>query len=148
MFPLIAFIFLLVPIAEIYLLIQVGQVIGAGWTVLLVVMTAVIGVWLLRIQGLSTLMRAQRKMQSGELPAREMLEGLGLVIAGALLLTPGFFTDALGFFLLFPPSRIWLIGLIASRVLVSGAGAAGVRHQSRQSREQDVIEGVNYRRDD
>jgi UPF0716 protein FxsA len=146
MFPLIAFIFLVVPIAEIYLLIQVGQVIGAGWTVLLVVMTAVVGVWLLRIQGLSTLMRAQRKMQSGELPAREMLEGLGLVIAGALLLTPGFFTDTLGFFLLFPPSRIWLIGLIASRMVVSGA--AGIHRQSHQSREQDVIDGVKYHRED
>jgi len=146
MFPLIAFIFLVVPIAEIYLMIQVGQVIGAGWTVLLVVMTAVVGVWLLRIQGLSTLMRAQRKMQSGELPAREMLEGLGLVIAGALLLTPGFFTDTLGFFLLFPPSRIWLIGLIASRMVVSGA--AGIHHQSHQSREQDVIDGVKYHRED
>ena len=58
MFPFIAILFLIVPIIEIYLLIQVGQVIGAGWTILLVVLTAVIGVWLLRLQGLSTLMRA------------------------------------------------------------------------------------------
>lgn len=146
MFPVIAFIFLLVPIIEIYLLIQVGQVIGAGWTILLVVLTAVVGVWLLRIQGLSTLMRAQKKMQSGELPAVEMLEGMGLVIAGALLLTPGFFTDAFGFILLFPPTRRWLVGLMAARMVVSGAGVPGQRPEGRG--QQDVIEGVNYRRDD
>ena len=144
MFPVIAAIFLAVPIIEIYLLIQVGQVIGALWTILLVVMTAVIGVWLLRIQGLSTLMRAQQKMQSGELPAREMLEGMGLVVAGALLLTPGFFTDAVGFFLLLPPTRIWLVSRIASRMVVSSPMGS----QSGQSSQNNVIDGVNYRRED
>ncbi len=144
MFPLFAIIFLLVPIVEIYLLIQVGQVIGAGWTILLVVLTAVIGVWLLRIQGLSTLTRAQQKLQENELPAREILEGMGLVVAGALLLTPGFFTDAVGFLLLFPPTRIWLAGRIAERMIVS---AAAGQHPG-STREQDVIEGVKYRRDD
>lgn len=146
MFPVIVFIFLLVPIVEIYLLIQVGQVIGAGWTILLVVLTAVVGVWLLRIQGLSTLMRAQKKMQSGELPAVEMLEGMGLVIAGALLLTPGFVTDAFGFILLIPPTRRWLVGQMAARMVVSAAGVPGQRPAGRG--QQDVIEGVNYRRDD
>ncbi len=72
------------------------------------VLTAVIGVWLLRIQGLSTLTRAQQKLQENELPARELLEGMALVVAGAFLLTPGFFTDTIGFLLLFPPTRIWL----------------------------------------
>ncbi len=144
MFPLFAIIFLLVPIVEIYLLIQVGQVIGAGWTILLVVLTAVIGVWLLRIQGLSTLTRAQQKLQENELPAREILEGMGLVVAGALLLTPGFFTDAVGFLLLFPPTRIWLAGRIAERMIVSAAA----RQHPGSTREQDVIEGVKYRRDD
>ena len=145
MFPIIAIIFLVVPIVEIYLLIQVGQVIGAGWTILLVVLTAVIGVWLLRIQGLSTLLRAQQKLQENELPAREILEGMGLVVAGALLLTPGFFTDAVGFFLLFPPTRIWLAGRLASRMIVASATHA---HPSGRDREHDVIEGVNYRRDE
>lgn len=145
MFPFIAVLFLLVPILEIYLLIQVGQVIGAGWTILLVVLTAVIGVWLLRIQGLSTLTRAQRKLQDNELPAREILEGMGLVVAGALLLTPGFFTDAVGFLLLFPPTRIWLVGRIAERMVVSATVDV---QSSRSTHEQDVIEGVNYRRDD
>jgi len=145
MFPLVATIFLVVPIIEIYLLIQVGQVIGAGWTIFLVIFTAVIGVGLLRIQGLSTLNRAQQKLQRNELPARELLEGMGLVLAGALLLTPGFFTDTIGFLLLFPPMRLWLVSSIASRmVVVSSSGRADPRRPG----EQDVIDGVNYRRED
>jgi UPF0716 protein FxsA len=144
MFPLIASFFLLVPIIEIYLLIQVGNVIGAGWTILLVVMTAVIGVWLLRIQGLSTLMRAQRRLQDNELPAAEILEGIALVVAGAFLLTPGFATDTLGFLLLFPPTRIWLVSGVASRMVVS----ATMQGQARPHQDGDVIDGVKYRRED
>jgi UPF0716 protein FxsA len=144
MFPLIAIFFLLVPIVEIYLLIQVGQVIGAGWTILLVVLTAVIGVWLLRIQGLSTLTRVQRRLQENELPAREILEGVALVVAGAFLLTPGFFTDALGFLLLFPPTRIWLVSMMASRMVVS----ASMQGEARQRQSGDVIDGVKYHRED
>ena len=144
MFPLITIIFLVVPIIEIYLLIQVGQVIGAGWTIFLVVLTAVIGVWLLRIQGLSTLTRAQQKLQNNELPAREMLEGMGLVVAGALLLTPGFFTDTVGFLLLFPPTRIWLVSRIASRMVVS----TSVRSPQHPRQDGEIIDGVKYRRED
>jgi UPF0716 protein FxsA len=144
MFPLIAFLFLVVPIIEIYLLIQVGQVIGAGWTILLVVLTAVIGVWLLRIQGLSTLTRAQRRLQENELPAREILEGMALVVAGAFLLTPGFFTDTIGFLLLFPPTRVWLVSMAASRMIVTTTA-----HPQRQTRQSgDVIDGVKYHRED
>ena len=145
MFPFVAIIFLVIPLIEIYLLIQVGQVIGAGWTILAVVATAVIGVWLLRLQGLSTLMRARQKLDSNELPAQEMLEGVGLIIAGALLLTPGFFTDTIGFLLLFPPTRQWLTSRLASRMVVSGS-VGGVSPGG--SRDQDVIDGVKYRRED
>lgn len=148
MFPLVATLFLVVPLVEIYLLIQVGQVIGAGWTIFLVVATAVIGVALLRIQGLSTLNRAQRKLQQNELPAREILEGMGLVVAGALLLTPGFFTDTIGFLLLFPPTRLWLVSSIASRMVVTSSVHVDSRQAGRHPREHDVIDGVNYRRED
>ena len=145
MFPLIGVLFIAVPILEIYLLIQVGEVIGAGWTILLVVLTAVIGVWLLRIQGLSTLTRAQQRLQENQLPAREILEGMALVVAGALLLTPGFFTDTIGFLLLFPPTRLALVSLVAARMVVSSAvyGQAAPRQQ-----DGDVIDGVKYRRED
>ncbi|MFT5398449.1 MAG: UPF0716 protein FxsA [Planctomycetota bacterium] len=146
MFRILTLIFLIVPIVEIYFLIQVGQIIGAGWTILLVVLTAVIGVRLLKVQGISTMARAQQKMNLGEIPAKEMLEGMGLVMAGALLLTPGFFTDAVGFLLLFPPTRLWLVGHIVPRMVVSHS--AGFSSQPGQPRKNDVIEGVNYRKED
>lgn len=96
-----------------YLLITVGGYFGALPTVGLVMLTALIGVALLRRQGLATLMRAQDNMQRGVLPAREMAEGIMLAVAGALLLTPGFVTDAFGFALLTPAFRGWL----AARVM-------------------------------
>jgi UPF0716 protein FxsA len=156
MFPVIAVTFLLVPIVEIYLLIQVGQVIGALWTVFLVVLTAVIGVWLLKIQGMSTLQRAQQKMQNGQMPAQEMLEGLGLVLAGAFLLTPGFFTDTIGFLLLLPPTRVWLVGKLVARMMASGqfvgqSSVHGYRNDTspgEKGPDRNVIEGVNYKRED
>ena len=89
-FQLLFLLFIIVPLTEIYLLIQVGGVIGALPTVLLVVFTAVLGAWLLRMQGVSTLRRVQSAMQHGQIPAIEMVEGMVLVVSGALLLTPGF----------------------------------------------------------
>ena len=145
MFPLLGVLFIAVPILEIYLLIQVGEAIGAGWTILLVVLTAVIGVWLLRIQGLSTLTRAQQRLQENQLPAREILEGMALVVAGALLLTPGFFTDTVGFLLLFPPTRLALVSLAASRMVISTSVHG---HTASRPRDDDIIDGVKYRRDD
>ena len=147
MFPLVAVTFLAVPILEIYLLLQVGGFIGVGWTVFLVVLTAVIGVALLKAQGISTLNRAQQKLQDNELPAREILEGMGLLVAGALLLTPGFFTDTIGFLLLFPPTRLLLVKAVASRMVMSAS--VHVHGQpGRPERDADVIEGVKYHRDE
>jgi len=94
-----------IPLVEIYLLISVGQVIGTIWTVLMVVFTAVLGAALLRSQGLSTLRRGQEPSARGEIPALEMIEGLMLLVGGALLLTPGFVTDANGFICLLTPLR-------------------------------------------
>ena len=86
-------------------------------------------------------------MDSGELPAEEMLEGMALVVAGALLLTPGFFTDGVGFFLLFPPARRWLMKELASRMVMSST-VIRTQHTHQQKKSDDVIEGVNYHRDD
>ncbi len=152
MFPVFALIFLIVPLVEIYILIQVGQVIGALWTVFFVVLTAVIGVQLLKQQGLSTLTRAQQKMTAGEMPAHELLEGFALVIAGAFLLTPGFFTDAFGFLLLIPLTRKWMMRRLTERMLKSGGFTmSGVYHaetERKPPREGNIIEDVKYRRDD
>ena len=97
--------FLTVPLVEIYFLISVGQVIGAIPTVFMVVFTAVLGAMLLRAQGLSTLRRVQEITARGGMPALEMIEGMMLLFGGALLLTPGFFTDAIGFICLISPLR-------------------------------------------
>ncbi len=99
------------PILEMVVLIKVGGVIGVFPTVGLVFLTAVVGVAMLRRQGLSTILRAQQKMHSGELPLSEMVEGIFLAVGGALLLTPGFVTDALGFCCLIPFTRQFVIGM-------------------------------------
>ena len=105
MFKILFLLFLTVPLVEIYFLIQVGQQIGALSTILLCILTAALGTILLRIQGLLTLLRAREKLQRGEIPADNLLEGLILLIAGILLLTPGFVTDAIGFLCLVPSLR-------------------------------------------
>ena len=102
-------VFLVVPLVELYFLIQVGSVIGAIPTIGLVVFTALLGAMLLRFQGWKTLERTRATLAHGQLPAMEMMEGVLLVLAGALLLTPGFFTDTMGFLLLVPPLRRALI---------------------------------------
>ncbi|HSH28432.1 MAG TPA: FxsA family protein [Thiohalobacter sp.] len=124
-FAVLLLLFLTVPLVEIYFLIKVGGWIGAVPTVFMVVFTAVLGALLLRHQGFSTLQRLQLSMTRGELPAVEMLEGVVLVISGALLLTPGFFTDALGFLGLIPPLRQALIRAWIARQLGGGPPGAG-----------------------
>jgi len=103
--PVLFIIFIVVPILEIAIFIQAGDWFGLGPTLMMIVLTAIIGVSLLRQQGLSTLFKAQQKMNQGEIPAMEMVEGIMLAIAGALLITPGFFTDTVGFLLLIPALR-------------------------------------------
>ena len=112
--------FLLIPLAEIYFLIQVGGAVGAGFTIVLVVLTAVVGAALVRAQGFSTFARVQTQIARGRVPAMEMLEGLLLFAAGALLLTPGFFTDAAGFIFLVPPLRRKIIRNLLTRALNKG----------------------------
>jgi UPF0716 protein FxsA len=126
-FQLLFAVFLLVPMVEIYLLIKVGSLIGAGWTVFLVVFTAVLGAWLVRAQGVSTFGRVQAMLNRGELPAVEMFEGLFILVAGALLLTPGFFTDAVGFAFLVPPLRRLAITAMLRRGIIHTGGPGG-RH--------------------
>lgn len=108
--------FIAVPLTEMLLLFEVSDRIGGLTTVGLVVATAVIGVQILKRQGLSTLLRANQRLQSGELPAQEIVEGMMLAGAGALLLTPGFITDAIGFTLLTGPVR----RMLACRLINSG----------------------------
>jgi UPF0716 protein FxsA len=146
MFRSLFILFLLVPLIEIYFLIQVGEEVGAGWTIFLVVATAVIGAGLLRLQGLNTMQRAQQSLAQGQLPALTMLEGVALLISGGLLLTPGFFTDIIGFLLLVPPLRQALIKrLIAKGQCSMQGGSFGPSQHQEQS---NIIEGEIIDEDD
>ena len=99
------FLFFIIPLVEMIILIEVGGMIGPLLTIALVVLTAICGVWLLRLEGMATLTRVQEKLQRGEIPETELLEGIMLIIGGALLLTPGFATDIVGFVCLVPGLR-------------------------------------------
>ena len=105
MFAILMLLFIAVPMIEIGLFIQVGGFLGFWPTMMLVFITAVVGASLVRSQGLATLMSVQTKMQQGEMPAQEIVEGVLLAVAGVLLLTPGFMTDTLGMCILLPQIR-------------------------------------------
>ncbi|WP_018276452.1 FxsA family protein [Teredinibacter turnerae] len=138
--------FIAVPILEMWLLIKVGSLIGALPTIGLVFLTAMLGLALLRQQGIQTLFRAQQRMQRGELPASEMVEGIFLAVGGALLLTPGFFTDAVGFCCLLPGVRQIILGwalknAVFGKVTVRPDGSHGT------GESHTTIEG-DYKRED
>lgn len=100
--------FAVLPVVEIYLLIQVGYQLGALPTVALVLLISLLGALLVRHQGFEILRRIQTELGQGRLPAAELLDGALVLVGGTLLLTPGFFTDLLGLFFLFPVSRTLL----------------------------------------
>lgn len=137
--PLLFVLFIVIPLIEIWGILQVGAMVGAGWTLMLIILSALIGSVLLRQQGLHTLFRARQRLDQGELPLQELLEGLLLAISGALLLTPGFFTDLVGLSLLVPPVRLALIRHLASRVEIRAAYA------SSRSGGSTTIEGEFHR---
>jgi UPF0716 protein FxsA len=147
-FKVVFLFFLTVPIVEIYLLLKIGGAIGFLPTVTLVVVTATVGVTLLRSQGFSTMKRLQDALSRGEIPAREIVEGPLLLVGGALLLTPGFFTDALGFWLLIPQTRGRTVEYLLHHHFVAAGqpprGPAGGGPDSRQGR---TIEG-EFRKED
>ena len=127
--------FVLVPIAEIYVIIQVGQEIGALWTVLILVADALIGARLLSWQGRRAWLSFQSALAAGRIPHREVLDGVLIILGGAFLLTPGFLTDIVGLLLLIPPTRAWFRRPLTrmllrpgrfgwTRVVVTGPGAA------------------------
>jgi UPF0716 protein FxsA len=134
--------FLVVPFVEIYLLVEIGARIGAPWTILLVVSTAIVGAWLVRVQGLATWRRFQASLARNELPAIALAEGLCLLIAGALLLTPGFFTDSAGFVCLIPQFRRALIKYFLQRSVWKG------RQSPAQPRDSSEPLDGNYKRID
>lgn len=140
--------FIAVPLLEIAVFIQVGGLIGLWPTLGLVLLTAVAGTWLLRMQGMATLSRARSQLDQGVLPARELFDGLCLVFAGALLLTPGFVTDSLGLLLFVPALRDLLRGILARRLATAESrvwvGGAEQRRRQGAPRSGEVID-ADYR---
>jgi UPF0716 protein FxsA len=123
--PMLRFLLLLVlfvPLLEVYLFIQVGRVIGALPTIALCIFTAVSGSWLFRLQGLQTFRRVQEKIRLGEPPAVDMVEAVILLLAGLLLLIPGFLTDIAGLLCLIPPVRASLARVVTRRLTVIRPG--------------------------
>jgi UPF0716 protein FxsA len=102
---LLAFIFLIVPLLEIAILIQVGQVIGVGWTIVLLIAMSIAGGVLAKREGLAVWTRFRAALNRGELPSKEIVDGVLVLFGAALLLTPGFLSDFLGLILLVPPTR-------------------------------------------
>jgi UPF0716 protein FxsA len=113
--PLIL-LFILVPIVELYVILQVGDAIGAVPTILLLAADSMIGAILLRSQGRSVWRKLNRALAERRMPHREILDGIGIVFGGALLLTPGFITDVVGLLLLLPPSRVAIRRFLTRRI--------------------------------
>jgi UPF0716 protein FxsA len=108
MLGLLALLFLVVPLVELAVIIQVGQWLGVADTIVLLVLMSIAGAWLAKREGLAVLRRIQRQLERQRMPGAELLDAALILLAGALLLTPGFVTDAVGLLLLLPPVRVAL----------------------------------------
>jgi UPF0716 protein FxsA len=120
---LLIVLFIIVPIAELALLIQVGQLIGVWWTIALLIADAMLGSWLLRAQGRAAWRRFNQALAGGRIPHREVVDGVLIIFGGALLLTPGFITDVFGLLFLIPPTRAVMRRLLVRRGMLRLVGA-------------------------
>ena len=129
----LALLFLIVPLAELYVILKVGDTIGIGWTIALLVADSLLGAWLLRSQGRAVWRRFNEILAQGRVPHREVVDGVLVIFGGAFLITPGFLTDIVGVFLLLPPTRA-----IARRTLMRRMGRGVVVVGERPRRDYDV----------
>ncbi|HRW37374.1 MAG: FxsA family protein [Acidimicrobiales bacterium] len=121
-----AWLFLLLivaPLVELYVIIQVAQVIGGWETIALLIIESAIGAWLLKRQGLSTLGKISQAVDQGRVPSKELVDGLLLLVAGALMLAPGFLGDVIGYLLLLPPTRAPIRALLVKRFAAGRYGS-------------------------
>ena len=114
--PVLLVLFVLVPIVELAVIIQVGQALGVLETLLLMVVVSVAGAWLVKREGIGGWRRAQQQLETGVVPGLELVDGALIMLAGALLLTPGFVSDCVGILLLLPPVRAGLRRLVVRRM--------------------------------
>jgi len=137
-FSLIPFALLIIPLLEIGVFIAVGSQIGVFPTLGMVVLTAIIGSILLRVQGFGLMTRMRTELDQGRMPGRDLVHGVMILVAGILLLTPGFVTDTLGFLLFVPPLRDAVWRFARSRVHVVSAG--GTRYETRPGYDANTID--------
>ena len=112
----LALLFVVIPIIELMLLIELGQIVGLLPTLALVMLTGVTGAWLARAEGLRVFLQFQKEVASGKLPGQSLMDGISVLVGGAFLLTPGVLTDVFGFSLLLPPTRRWLQRRVRARL--------------------------------
>lgn len=153
MFAKLFILFTSVSLLEIFVLIKVGGFLGAWPTVLLVIVTALIGSTLVRSQGLQVVTQLQQRLAQGEMPGQQLIEGIMLIITGVLLVTPGFVTDLCGLLLLQPKIRTTIAKIILANVNFTSASMFGGFSQShprgsRNHLDNDAIEGEFERKDD
>lgn len=122
----LALLFIVVPLVELYVIIQVGQSIGALNVIGLLIVMSVAGGWLMKQQGLGVLRRVQDQLHDGQVPGREIVDGFLILFGGALMLTPGFLTDVLGIALLLPPFRAVVRAGLARRFRVIAVNRGGL----------------------
>jgi len=113
---LLAVVFVVMPLVELFVLIQVGQVIGVWWTIGLLLLMSVVGSWLMKREGLGVYRRIQASIAAGRVPGAELVDGFLTLRGGALMLTPGFVSDVVGMALLLPPVRVVVRRLAAARL--------------------------------
>jgi UPF0716 protein FxsA len=136
-FALLIVLFILVPLAELYVILQVGEAIGAVPTILLLAADSLLGAWLMKSQGRAVWRRFNAALAEGRAPTREVFDGVFVIFGGAFLITPGFITDVVGFFLLVPPTRALIRRGLSRRLLARGTIRVAQAAQGRRSRGED-----------
>lgn len=137
--------FIVVPLIEIYVLVQVGQVIGAWWTIVLLVLDSIIGTWLIRREGGRAWAALRTALESGRMPARELADGALILIGGTLMLSPGFVSDAFGILLILPFTRPAFRGvltrLVTARLVASAHKRASDARRPGPGPDGSVVRG-------
>ncbi len=154
MLALLVIALVVVPLLELVVIIQVGQAIGTPWTITLLVADSVLGAWLLRREGRRAFAQFREALADGRWPGDEVAQGAMVIVGGALLLTPGFLTDVVGFVLLLAPTRALLSAWLRGRLTPGAGGAAGKAGRRRRRKGRDAatddglgIEVVEIRRE-
>ena len=139
-FALLLILFVVLPLAELYVIFQVGDAIGPVWTILLLAADSVLGAWLMKSQGRVVWQRFNAVLAEGRAPTREVFDGVLVIFGGAFLITPGFITDVIGLVLLIPPTRTVIRRAVAKRLI--GGGAVRVARFGRRQPEAWDVEGT------